>query len=140
MTACTLLLPGCKFVIFILGSKVATKFKLTNIYLPTFFSALQVFDKMSFGQSVAEKKFWEMPELVDRLLPFLDVESTLRHVKVHELTQKILQGSHAWKELIGRSCLSNLPTESKEKMDVVKHLVAILKLTKAPKANMLDLL
>ena len=100
----------------------------------------QCFDTMSFGQSVAEMKFWEMPELVDRLLPFLDVESTLGLAQVQELTQKILQGSHAWNKLIRRSSLSNLPTASKEKRDVVKHLTAILKLTKAPKANMLDLL
>ena len=38
MAACNRLLRGCKFVIFILGSKVAAKFKLTNIRLPTFCS------------------------------------------------------------------------------------------------------
>ena len=90
--------------------------------------------------SAAEKKFWEMPELVDRLHLDLDVRSTLCFAQVHDLTQEILQGSHAWNKLIRRSSLSNLPTASKEKRDVVKHLTAILKLTKAPKANMLDLL
>ena len=40
MAAWNRLLRGCKFVIFILGSKVAAKFKLTNIRLPTFFNLL----------------------------------------------------------------------------------------------------
>ena len=90
--------------------------------------------------SAAEKKFWEMPELVDRLRLDLDVRSTLCLAQVHDLTQKILQGSHAWNKLIRRSCLFNQSTTSKEKMDVVKDLAAILKLMKDSKANMVDLL
>ena len=89
---------------------------------------------------MAEKKFWEIPELVKRLLPFLDVQSTLCLAQVHDLTQKILQGSHTWNKLIRRSCLFNQSTTSKEKMDVVKDLAAILKLMKDSKANMVDLL
>ena len=90
--------------------------------------------------SAAEKKFWEMPELVDRLHLDLDIRSTLCLAQVHDLTQKILQGSHAWNKLIRRSCLFNQSTTSKEKMDVVKDLAAILKLMKDSKANMVDLL
>ena len=90
--------------------------------------------------SAAEKKFWEMPELVDRLHLDLDVRSTLCLAQVHDLTQKILQRSHTWNKLIRRSCLFNQSTTSKEKMDVVKDLAAILKLMKDSKANMVDLL
>ena len=42
MAAWNRLLRGCKFVIFILGSKVAAKFKLTNIRLPTFVQSVKL--------------------------------------------------------------------------------------------------
>ena len=96
---------------------------------------------------MAEKKFWEIPELVKRLLPFLDVQSTLCLAQTHKLTKNILQGSHAWNKLIRRSCLCDATDPInrcdgllKENRVVVKHLAAILKLMKDPKANMLDLL
>ena len=87
-----------------------------------------------------------MPELVEKLLPFLDLESTLHLAQTHELTQDILQGSFAWNKLIRRSRLQDggsLGEDAgllEEKIDAVKLLVAILKLMKDPKANMLDLL
>ena len=90
----------------------------------------------------AEKKFWEIPELVERLLDFLDLPSTLHLAQIHELTRKILQGSLAWNKLIKRCVLlsgeSDAPLE--DKMVVVKDLTALLMLMKVPKANMMDLL
>ena len=104
------------------------------------------FDKMSHGNFDSARKFWKMPELVEKLLPFLDLESTLHLAQTHELTQDILQGSFAWNKLIRRSRLQDggsLGEDAgllEEKIDAVKLLVAILKLMKDPKANMLDLL
>ena len=49
---------------------------------------------MSSEQSEAEKKFWESPELIDTLLSFLDLESTLHLAKAHEVTRNILESSH----------------------------------------------
>ena len=91
----------------------------------------------------AAKKFWGTPELVDKLLPFLDLESTLHLAQVHELTRDILQGSFGRNKLISRTCLQeggDHPTIEEERTEVVKHLVEILKLLKKRKSNMLDLL
>ena len=145
---------------------------------------------MSCGNFEAAKIFWETPELLETLLPFLDLKSTLQLAKTHELTQDILQGASAWNKLIRRCCLRKFwqnrafPLEmtlsdydseedadhtlsesessrdeleynsdasvseddveeemhKMDEMDVVRHLVAMLKLMKNPKANMLDLL
>ena len=55
------------------------------------------------GQSEAEAKFWQMPELIEGLLLYLDPMSTLRLAQAHEKTQNILQGSRVWNNLIKRS-------------------------------------
>ena len=59
--------------------------------------------------------------------------------QVHQLTRDILQGSFAWNKLISRTCLQDRGALQR-KMEVVRHLVDILKLMKNRKANMLDLL
>ena len=51
---------------------------------------------MSCENSGAEKKFWRMPEMVEMLLPFLDLESTSILAQCHELTRQVLQGSYVW--------------------------------------------
>ena len=96
------------------------------------------------GQCEASKKFWESPELLEKLLPFLDPETTLHLAKTHKMTRAILQKSYIWKKLIRRSCpygereLSYEQVQSR--IDLVKGLVAILKLLKDPKALLPDLL
>ena len=101
--------------------------------------------------SEAARMFFETPELVEKLLPFLDLKSTLHLARTHVLTQNILAGSRIWNKLIRRTHLQDggdlgldhylgLGLDLDEKMDVVRHLVAILKLMKDPKANMRDLL
>ena len=101
---------------------------------------------MSCGKFEAARKFWATPELVEKLFPFLDLESTFHLAQVHQLTRDILQGSFAWNKLIRRSRLQeggDLRGNDgllEEKVAAVKLLVAILKLMKDPKSNMLDLL
>ena len=50
----------------------------------------------------AQTKFWETPELIAKLLTFLDLPSTLRLAKCHQLTQDVIQGSWVWNKLIKR--------------------------------------
>ena len=80
--------------------------------------------------------------MVDMLLPFLDLQSTLNLAQNHKVTRKLLEGSTAWKKLIRRSCVSdqNFYTFDPEHVDAVRLHLAMLKLMKDPKANMLDLL
>ena len=84
------------------------------------------------GKSDAEQKFWQLPELIEELLKFLDLESTLQLARAHERTRNILQGSKAWNNLLKRSYLRSWSD--------LKPLVAILKLMKDTKSNLLDLL
>ena len=52
----------------------------------------------------ASKKFWETPELVENLLPFLDHKATSVLAQAHVKTRNILQGSYVWNKLIRRCC------------------------------------
>ena len=72
------------------------------------------------GSREAEQKVWQTPELVEGLLPFLDPASTLELALAHKKTRTILKGSRVWKRLIKRC--------SPVDLDVVDHLVAIMKL------------
>ena len=87
-----------------------------------------------------EKKFWGSPELIETLLPFLDLESTKQLALSHLRTREILQTTLDWNRLVRRSCPKNVPAVFQEKVDAVKHLVAILELMEEPKDLMLDLL
>ena len=60
--------------------------------------------KMSLGQDAvefgAEKKFWASPELVDKLLRRLDLDSTKKLAESHKLTRQILGRPFHWSKLI----------------------------------------
>ena len=58
---------------------------------------------MSSDKTEAERKFWRIPELVETLLPFLDVKSILGLAQCHQLTLNILQGTFVWNQLIQRT-------------------------------------
>ena len=107
--------------------------------------------------SVAEMKFWRTPELVENLLPHLNLKSTLALAQSHEMTRSLLQGTSIWNKLIRRNCpfavkvkpsdLPNpdlrlsIPPEMQVKIAVVKSLVEILKLMEDPEGILLlDLL
>ena len=102
-------------------------------------------------------KFWRTPELVEKLLPYLNLESTLALAQSHGMTRSLLQGTSIWNKLIRRSCpfavkvqpsdLPNpdlrlsIPPEMQVKIGVMKNLVEILKLMGDPQeALLLDLL
>ena len=91
---------------------------------------------MAFSLYEAVKKFWETPELVEKLLPFLDLESTLSLAQCHKKIPRIFEGPCMWNQFIRRACpftdewdgLQN----SQNHFDRVRCLVAILKLMKNP--------
>ena len=49
-------------------------------------------------------EFWGIPEMVETLLPFLDVKSILHLAQCHQLTLNILQKRVVWQKLIRRVC------------------------------------
>lgn len=50
--------------------------------------------------ATAERQFRETPELVEKLLPYLDLTSTKHLAESHKLTRKILRKTFTWKKLI----------------------------------------
>ena len=50
----------------------------------------------------AERQFWETPELVEKLLPYLDITSTKLLAESHKLTRQMLKKAFIWKKLIQR--------------------------------------
>ena len=62
----------------------------------------------------AVKKFLETPELVEKLLPYLDLASTKHLAESHKLTRKILRNELTWSKLIQRF----LPGEEKTNFHV----------------------
>ena len=56
----------------------------------------------SSDETEAERKFWELPELVETLLSYLDVQSISCLAQCHHLTLKLLQGTSDWNKIIKR--------------------------------------
>ena len=48
------------------------------------------------------RKFWGTPELVEKLITFLDLESIKQLAKSHKLTRQILGKNLVWNQLIRR--------------------------------------
>ena len=81
------------------------------------------------AQQETEHRFWMIPEMIAKLLPFLNLKSTLCLAQAHEETQNVLEGALIFKKLLERSS----PLTQLHK---VENLVAILKLMKDPKPNL----
>ena len=45
--------------------------------------------------------------MVEKLLPFLDLDSTLHLAQTHRVTRELLKKSFVWNKLIRRSCPSH---------------------------------
>ena len=93
-------------------------------------------------QSEAERMFWKIPEVVERLYSWLDPASALRLIQSHVMDKETLQKSlspKAWNKLIRRSSRDENRLLQKED---VKDLVKILKLMelKEPSTLLLPLL
>ena len=51
----------------------------------------------------AERKFWGLPEMVEKLLPFLDPASTKELARTHDLTLQMLGKADIWEKMIRRA-------------------------------------
>ena len=99
----------------------------------------------------AETKFWKTPELVERLLSFLDARSITRLAKLHKLTLDLIQRPVAWDKLMRGSVSDDSKywewdepeLEQFYKEDVLAQallLVEISRMFEDPKPFQLDLL
>ena len=114
-------------------------------------SLFEITRKMSFEGDEAKENFFETPELVEMLLPFLNAKDTMNLAQSQLLNIKILQGPLIWNKLIRRT-LRNPPDENLCDLDRVwlieymlgsrslKPLIHILKIMKDHRPSQLDLL
>ena len=88
----------------------------------------------------AGRKFCGCPELVEKLLSCLDINS------IHSLCQalpsvvKVVRGNTFWNKLIRRTCITPVLTLTVPGWTRLSHLLGILKLMKDPGSPLLDLL
>ena len=95
----------------------------------------------------AEQKFWNThPELVERLLIFLDASSTMHLAQAHRITLQRLQFKSVWLKLVKRSCPRgenrNWPIQEadvEKKRTLVGFLVGILKMFDVENSLQLEL-
>ena len=106
---------------------------------------------MSGHEADAGNKFWRTPELVERLLTFLDVNSIHRLAQCHQLTAKVLQATSVWNKLIKRSCpkglklvrqrhqipydTQNMKARLAPQREEMLHLVDIVKMVDEPETH-----
>ena len=109
---------------------------------------------MPLGQCEAVKVVLGTTELVEKLLPYLDLETTFNLAQTHKLTREVLQKRSIWRKLIRRGChydeeqefynherdFYNCVPPHLAKIAQLKKLVEILKLFKSPEAHLVDLL
>ena len=88
-------------------------------------------------QGDAETKFWRTPELVERLMPFLDGQSTLVLVKALPLALQVILRKSMWVKLVRRVCpyetddllgLAEYEDAAANDRGIVTPLVEILKM------------
>ena len=111
--------------------------------------------------NAARTIFWRTPELVERVVDFLDVESAPVLAQCHELALKVVQRPSVWNKLIRQSGLqSNVPEKkSQENLGLLAYhekklqeldyyysstttllppLLAVMKLSKGPHKRMMQ--
>ena len=113
------------------------------------------------GRAPAEKMFWGNPELLDKLISYLDVQSVSELAQAHQLTAQVLQeNTVTWDKLVKGSCPyyehTELPVDEdlsleeryhdwvEEKLSThqtnISHLTRILKRMENSKVPLLELL
>ena len=109
---------------------------------------------MPLGLCEAVKVVLGTTELVEKLLPYLDLETTFNLAQTHKLTREVLQKRSIWRKLIRRGChydeeqnfynyerdFFNYVPPHLAKIAQLKKLIKILQLFKSPEAHLLDLL
>ena len=87
---------------------------------------------------MAEKMFLRLPELVEKLLVFLDTKSTLCLAIAHPFARKVLQNQVTWRKLLKRSISEDFLNQ--QDIANLQYLTEILRSLRDPKYLLLDLL
>ena len=89
--------------------------------------------------SSSERKVWQSPELLDKLLSYLDVSSTLHLAQAHAFTIQVLQNKSCWNKFIRRTCPSQ-DSDGRQSKAAVEALAELLKMMGSPQDLLRDLL
>ena len=99
---------------------------------------------MSSSKNDAMKKFWQLPELVEKLLPLLSVKSVLNLVKAHSPTIKILKNrsNKIWRGLVHKIIWPvHNPDEPLDELErEIQYLNELLQMMGGPESLLLELL
>ena len=87
---------------------------------------------------MAEKMFLKLPELVEKLLVFLDTKSTLCLAIAHPFAREVLQNQVTWRKLLKRSISEDFLNQ--QDIANLQYLTEILRSLRDPKYLLLDLL
>ena len=86
----------------------------------------------------AENKFWNTPDLVRELVPFLDLASILNLASVHDITLALIYHNSAWRRTIWSDLLRRTSFHLGD--EEVKNAVKVMKLAEDKEVLLLDLL
>ena len=74
--------------------------------------------KEVISECEAERKVWRSPELVEHLLPFLDLASTKELAKAHQLTRQTLGRPLNWDKMMKRTFREGVDINDEENDDI----------------------
>ena len=89
------------------------------------FIQFQLSQQTSQWQSVRMETFWANNYLVEQLLPFLDLPSTVALASVHTVTASLIKRDFLWKQLLHQTfkTKSDFLVVYKEKVDLLITLI-----------------
>ena len=70
----------------------------------------------------AQQKFWQMPELIEKVLEKLDSSTILCLVRAHKYTQSVVRGITAWKKLLAK----NFPIVTTKVATDIAHIINVV--------------
>ena len=85
----------------------------------------------------AENKFWNTPDLVKELVPFLDLASILNLASDHDITLALIYHNSAWRRTIWSNLLMRTTFHLGD--EEVKNAVKVMKLVEDKEVLLLDL-
>ena len=97
-------------------------------------------EKMSSSKDSAQRKFWQIPELIEYMLPFLDGESIVNLAKAHPLTNMVLKNRSKMRSKMWEGFVNQIGEPWWDEESDIKHLNALLQMMGLPETLLLDLL
>ena len=122
-----------------MGSTDTQKFEGENVFWKRI-STHNIQEKMASSKDDAMKKFWQLPEFVESLLPYLDARSVLNLARAHPPTVPILKKRSKMRSKMWEGFVNEIGEPWWDEESDIKHLNALLQMMGLPETLLLDLL